>query len=105
MAKKNDKSSKTAHVLNLITSPAEKAAQKAAAEAETNLPEVDETTDSSAAGFASEAAEAAAVNQQAAQGGEYPTAERGQQHPGAARADGRFHGSHIGGGSYGTTGK
>ncbi|MCI9044287.1 MAG: hypothetical protein HFJ96_02565 [Peptococcaceae bacterium] len=67
MAKKNDKSSKTAHVLNLITSPAEKAAQKAAAEAETNLPEVDETTDSSAAGFASEAAEAAAVNQQAAQ--------------------------------------
>lgn len=63
MAKKNDKSSKTAHVLNLITSPAEKAAaQKAAAELEAAAPELVANE-----GFGSEAAEAAAVNQQAAQ--------------------------------------
>lgn len=68
MAKKNDKSSKTAHVLNLITSPAEKAAaQKAAAESEAAAaPELAAEAVANEA-FGSEAAEAGAVNQQAAQ--------------------------------------
>lgn len=62
MAKKQDKSNKTAHVLNLITSPAQKqaAAQRAADVAADNLTEADSAADD-------EAAEAAAVNQQAAQ--------------------------------------
>lgn len=64
MAKKQDKSSKTAHVLNLLTSPAEKqaVAQKASSD---NLPEEPALDTESAE--ASEAAEAAEVNQQAAQ--------------------------------------
>lgn len=61
MAKKQDKSSKTAHVLNLLTSPAEKqaAAQKAAAAGSAEEP--------AEAAPSSEAVEAAEVNQQAAQ--------------------------------------
>ncbi len=66
MAKRQDKSNKTAHVLNLITSPAQKqaAAQKAAEAAADSLTEAD-LTESPAAG--DEAAEAAEINQQAAQ--------------------------------------
>lgn len=64
MAKKQDKSSKTAHVLNLLTSPAEKqaAAQRAAA---ANAEEPAEAA--AAPGPSSDAVEAAEINQQAAQ--------------------------------------
>ncbi len=65
MAKKQDKSSKTAHVLNLLTSPAEKqaAAQRAAA---ANAEEPAEAA-AAAPGPSSDAVEAAEINQQAAQ--------------------------------------